>query len=158
MTTPVKRKLRHGASCFIYLILIVIIAFFSTMTLLLVWPYHDVEIEGDARIMNSSSVFHSGEVMKLEWASYRNDGRDLFVTRWADGYNADGERIYSFGIPPYQGFHEGPTFREPSTGQLTLPNYLPPGLYKIRFEFSYQPNFIRTVNFETETEFFTLLD
>lgn len=151
-----RHRIKHGASCAIYAMLIALIGFFTTAIILLVWPYDEVQLEGDAKITNGL-YFHGGGVMELEWASYRNSGYDVYYERWADAYDNEGNRLFSFGIPPFIAYHPTEFNRSPISGDLTLPNYLPPGKYKIRFELSYKPNFLRTVTDTTETELFILV-
>lgn len=154
MTTK-NRKLRHGAGCIIYGILIALIATFTTTTLLLVWPYDDASFKGEAKVMYNGRI-EPGATITLQWQSFCVQGQDLYYERWADVYDGDSTPIYSYGIPPFIAYHAAAGCTSPADGPITLPNYLPPGTYRLRFLVSYKPNFLRTVTVTTQSEEFTV--
>lgn len=164
MTIRRFNKAKHGATCILYAALVFLIGLFATIIMLLVWPYDEVQIKGDAQIQGAHTVA-LGATLHLKWDSFCIAGQDLYYERWADLYDVDGdggqppsdEVVYSYGIPPFVSYHDVTQCESPAMGSLTLPNYLPPGTYRIRFVITYHPNFIRTETVTTQTEEFTIL-
>lgn len=139
--------------------LIGLIVLFAAAIVLLVWPYDKASFKGEGQIVGPK-VITPGSTIMIEWESFCAQGVDLYYERWADVYDEHdegGELIYSYGIPPFIAYHNVDVCSSPAVGPLTLPNYLPPGNYRIRFSVSYHPNFLREVTITTQTEEFTII-
>lgn len=138
--------------------LIGLIVLFAAVIVMLVWPYNKASFEGNGKIIGPK-VITPGSTIMIQWESFCADGVDLYYERWADVYEQDdgGDLIYSYGIPPFIAYHDVQACASPAVGPLTLPNYLPPGTYRIRFAVSYHPNFLRTITISTQTEEFTII-
>lgn len=151
---------KHGATCILYGVLLAIIGLFAAIILLLVWPYNLVSFTGEAKVLGSHTV-EPGSTLMLEWSSFCVDSEDLYYERWADVYSDESEDtdelLFSYAIPTFIAYHDTNTCQAPAVGPITLPNYLPPGLYRIRFSVSYHPNLLRTITVSTQTEQFRIV-
>lgn len=144
----------RGLGC----VLTSLIVIFGLVIVMLVWPYNKAEFQGEGKIVGPK-VITPGSTIVIQWDSFCADGVDLYYERWADVYDDDdgNELLYSYGIPPFIAYHDVNVCSSPAQGPLTLPNYLPPGKYRIRFSVSYHPNILRTVTISTQTEIFTII-
>lgn len=121
-----------------------------------VWPHNEVRVSGEAVLLSPPTI-GVGETVTFTRAEFCNDGVDTTVSRWAD-YYIDGERVASFSLPPVQFFTRGePVCFRPSSSEVVLPNYVPPGHYRLRLVTSWEPGGLATrQQVETFSPFFTV--
>ena len=161
MTFRKLDKTKHGLSCLLYAMLVALIAVFSLMIFWLVWPYNDVYPTGSltGSIVGEPSIERAGDIT-VKFDGFCDNSRNVVVTRWADLYGVgddSSEIVAAYSLPPIEFYVDQESCQSPVVSVITIPNYVPPGTYRLRIITTYRANPIRNIDMTTYTEPFTIV-
>lgn len=154
-------KIRHGLGCIIYGVLVALIATFTVMVVWLVWPYEDVYPTGSftGTIVGEPQVERAGD-LTIRFDGFCNNSQGVIVTRWADLYGVgedSSEIVAAYNLPSIEFYVSEDQCASPLVSVVTIPNYVPPGTYRLRIITTYRANPIRNIDMTTYTEPFTIV-
>lgn len=129
-----------------------------------VWPYNDVEIEGEPRLLSSSTIPVGGRIT-FERDLFCNYGVDTTIYRRAELMNDKGAIVASFSAGDVRFFaaafgasEDDPFCQSPSRSTVILPNYINPGTYRLELITTYKPNPVFTRSVVSYTPMFTVVE